>query len=170
MVCRGGGISSLVEEHTMEEPELFKRIVEGLRDGSRTLDSLSPEESACFCARARADEVPAPKPQVEFDNPGGVMPELDSPIAFSRFLEANLADFSRGLDPRSKMMVIILGRELKSSRPAARLQAARLLGELLGIFKRRNDGGISPASGNTGDGEVDPLMEMLERQDGKEES
>ena len=144
----------------MSEKDEFDRIIADLKAGKKNYDDLSPEECEVVSTHARKDESSRNVPEQSSD---GLLPELSSDKAFADFLEKNLAAFCVGLDAKTKLMVIILGRELKSHRPTARLQSARLLGEVLGVMKRRKDGGISPDSGTSGEGSVSDLEAMLQR-------
>lgn len=156
---------SWMPEPDESEAEIFDRIVRDLK-GGRTLDDLTPEESACFAAKARQDEssqVPGSSGNRENWDEESPVDALSSQKAFEKFLEENLAEFAKGMNPRSKLMLIVLGRELKSHRPAARIQATRLLGELLGIFKRGKDGAIRPDSGNSGGADFTELENLISR-------
>lgn len=131
-----------------EDEEKFRKLIE----------DLQAEEAP------QAESFPVKEKVPEKNS----LPELTSDIAFARFLEENLAEFAKGLNARGKLMLITLGRELQSKRPTARLQAARLLGELLGVFKRRKDGGISPDEKQTGAGGegISEIGAFLGRKDG----
>ena len=148
------------------EAEMFDRIAADLRKG-RPFDDLNPEEMEVFSTRARQEDessqVPGSSRNEESWDEDSPVDALKTQKHFEKFLEENLNEFAKGMNPRSQLMLIVLGRELKSHRPAARIQAARLLGELLGIFKRGKDGAIRPDSGTSGGADFDALEDIIGR-------
>ena len=83
-------------------------------------------------------------------------------LEFQAWLKAELESFLPLFDKKGQLMIRLLGRELGSHRPNVRLQATRLLGELLGIMAQKKGGGQSVV-GDSSAPQLGSVAELMER-------